>query len=90
MPESATGFTSGYDEVLTNFSISELAATLHDFASQPKAAVRDRFQISGVFADKTFEKRSVISRDDNIPDRMKPFLLLRSISGSPTTGLIWP
>jgi type I restriction-modification system DNA methylase subunit/SOS-response transcriptional repressor LexA len=71
---SATGFTSGYDELLTAFSSSELIAKLRAFSAQPKPLVLEKFKVSGVFAEKTFENRKLIANDEELKDRVTPFL----------------
>jgi len=74
MPEGATGFTSGYDEVLTGFLPSELASSLREFSTQPRSVIAGRFTMSGVFAERTFGQRRLIAGDHDLAKRIKPFL----------------
>lgn len=73
MPEHATGFTSGYDEVLTGFTAEELVEKLREFGASREDEVRSRFKVSGVFAERTFARRDVIANDDRIRERIRAF-----------------
>jgi predicted helicase len=74
MPEGATGFTSGYDDLLTDFTPSELVVKIRKFADQSSSEVATNFNISGVFAAKVFKQRALFGNVHNIEKQVEPFL----------------
>ena len=73
-PETATGFTSGFDDLLTAFDAAELVQQLSLFANADEEEVASKFRCTGVFAKRLLAQRGLIASDADFTQSIRPFL----------------
>ncbi|NUM53145.1 MAG: N-6 DNA methylase [Candidatus Hydrogenedentes bacterium] len=71
---NSTGFESGRDEILTDFTAMELRSKLVHFATSPKDEIVQRYSVSEAWGKKLFDERATIVAEKDFARHITPFL----------------
>lgn len=74
LPLNTTGFESGRDDILTNFSRDELTNRVKYFATASTSEVRENFEVVSGWGKTLLEKRKSIMEDPHFESRPRHFL----------------